>query len=1164
MIAKYKKFAVVAIMTLVCLSGMELRAQGVSANFSGGSVMFGTDATVCDSSLEGAIRYNSASKLHQFCDGVAWTGFIAFAPSVTLAMIPNSNLAMNVTGPGAPAYGAIESFQVKNFGATPSDSLTVSFSDPADNFDIVSDGCTGQVLNQNDFCDITIQPKASENGTIQASLTIPHNNAPSALLRGTASGFSCAPGGNGGGGKYVSCGAYNLVTTPGGCTDSSYPTCAGGADTTLKMYGSNGISRDNVTSASDGPQNSVNLIGYVSQEGPGAHPAAEYCMNMIYGGYDDWYLPSTDEMLLMYAQRVALGGWSGSYITSRQLDATSIYRIDTAGTMATMAKTGLYSTRCVRRETQPLPSVQHDNTPDSFFFATLLTTTSNRVTSATAYISHLTQSQSATLSNDTSGGARLKINGGPEVTNGSVKHGDLIQLVMTAPGSAGSSNSVDVTIGAYTTRWKVGVANATGTRRVFVSEASSGNLGGIAGADARCQSEASAAGLPGTWLAIISDRTSASAHAGQRLDFNWATLVNMNGSLVANGWNDLWDGSISSAINYDENGVLVTTNTPIFADTAFNGIPHSPAVYSGNNCVTWTSGSSSTVYHYSGYLGGTGASWIANTGRDCTQVGRLYCFENTGGPPDTTPVAFEFNPMTKQAAANATDVTSPTITITGIDTAITIMVSGSGNPEYRVNNGAWVTSGGTANSGDTLTIRADAPASNGARNKITITAGTYTTYWYAGAGDTALTKRIFARSAADWSGTINITTMDSRCSATANAVGLGTNWVALTSDSTADGFIVNKVNLNWGTLKNLNGDTLASSWEDLWDGALATGVGYDENYLPIAATARTASLANGRHSGNDCLGWTTGSSSWGSSIGASGATSSAWLTGPSTSCFSSLQTYCIESGTNADDTLPTTFYFHPMTAQGAISATDIESSTVTINGIGVPVSISVSGTGNPEYKINSGSWTSANGTISRGDTLTVRADAPATANQRNKVTVVVGDYTTYFYVGAGNTANTKRIFVTSTTYTGARGGLGGADATCSSLANAAGLGTGWVALMSDSGVDGYAVNRAPLDWGTLTNMNNQVVATSWGDLWDGSVAAPINRTQTNTVLNSYAWTASFNNGRYAANSCLDWTTSSNSNTYATRIGSSGSSGSWFDINANSTCDILRSLYCIEQ
>lgn len=1157
-----KKTLAFMVVALCVLATGPLQAQGVSADFSDGSVVFGTDSTPCDPSLEGAIRYNSVSKLHQFCDGVDWTGFIAFAPSVTLAMIPNSNLAMNVTGPGAPAYGAIESFQIKNFGATPSDSLTVSFSDPADNFDIISDGCTGLVLNQNDFCDITIRPKATANGTIQASLTIPHNNAPSALLRGNASGFSCAPGGNGGGGKYVTCGAYNLVATPGGCTDSIYPTCPGTADTVLKVFGSNGSFRDGTASAADGPQNSVNLMGYVSEEGPGSHPAAEYCMNMVYGGYDDWYLPGTDEISAMYAQRVAIGGWSGSYVTSRQLDASNMYRVDTLGAVATFAKTSSYSVRCVRRETQALPGIQHDQTPDIFYFPPVMTTAANRVSSVTAFITSVTQNVSVTLSNDTSGGARIKINGGAEVTSGTAGHGDIVQLVMTSPAVAGNANTVDVSVGTYTTRWKVGTPNATGTRRVFVSNSRDGVVGGAAGADSMCQTEASTAGLSGTWVAIFSDRNSISQHAGQRLDFNWATLVNMNGQVVANGWADLWDGSIVNPINYDEDGVVVSTSTPIFADTGFNGVPHLPSVY-GQNCTNWTSGSSA-VAHYSGYLGGTGLSWIMNNGQACNTQARLYCFENTPGPADETPVAFEFNPMTKQAAASATDVESPTVSVTGIDTTVNVTISGAGNPEYRVNGGAWTSAPGTLSNNDTLAVRADAPGSDGARNKVTINVGNYTTYWYVGAGDTGLTRRIFIRSTADVRGNTNPGVGDTACAATATAAGLGSNWGSFMSEAAVDGFMVNRTNVNWGTLTNLGGEIVANSWEDLWDGSVVNPVRFNENYQAESNWARTGALTNGRLSGNNCLSWSTTSSSFGSNGGNSGASSALWNNGTYLDCSTSYRIYCIETGANADDATPVAFYFTPMTAQAAASTTDVESPTVTVTAIAAGTAVSVSGTGNPEYQVNGGAWTSAPGTIGHNDTLTIRADAPATVNQRNKVTVTVGTYTTYWYVGAGNTANTKRVFVTSGTYNGAIGGLGGADSICSTSANAAGLGTGWVSLLSDSGVDGYAVNRAPLDWGTLTNMNGDVVANGWNDLWDGSVAAPINRTQTNAVLNSYAWTGSFNSGLYAGNACIDWTYGSTSATYYTRIGSSGSSGSWFDISGTVVCNSLRSLYCIEQ
>ncbi|MFN3826353.1 MAG: hypothetical protein ACK4NR_01865 [Micavibrio sp.] len=1148
---------------IVLVADHPAQAQGLSADFSDGSVIIGEDVTACDASMESAIRYNSVAKLHQYCDGVSWTGFVAFAPSVTLTIIPNSISNMNVTGPGSPVYGSLQTFTVQNFGATPSDSLTVSFTDVNDNFDITADGCTGVVLNQNDSCDIIIRPKASSNGNLQATLVIPHNNAPSSLLSGTASGFGCAPGASGGGGVYVSCGAYNLVTTPGGCTDSIYPTCPGTADTLTKIFGSSGSLRSNVDDASNGPQNSVNLMAYVAEEGPEAHPAIEYCMNMIYGGYDDWYLPAPNELLSMNAQGGLIGGWQTTYVSSRQANSTQVHRL-ASGSIGTTSnnKDTFYNTRCVRRETQALPSIQHDTTPDAFFFAPIMTTTGNRVSSASALVRSITQDVSVSLSNDTSGGARVKINGGAEVTNGTVGYGDIIQLVMTAPGSAGNANTVDVTVGGYTTRWRVGVPNAVGTRRVFVSESSQGSFGGIASADNMCQSEASGAGLGGTWLAIISDRTSSSDYAANRLDFNWATLTNMNGDVVANSWNDLWDGSIVNPINYDENGVVVTTDTWAYTESDYNGLPSSTV---STTCNNWTS-SSYVFSAYQGSINLTGPAWSSNLLRGCDGRARFYCFENTAGAADESPVPFEFNPMTKQAAASTTDVESATVTITGVDLPVAISISGAGNPEYRINGGAWTSVAGTIDNGDTLTIRADAPAVNGNRNKVTLNVGTYTTNWYVGAGDSGITRKVFVRSTLN-SPANSMGAQDSSCASAANAVGLGTNWASIMSDSNVDDYAVNRTNVNWGTLENLKGEVVATSWADLWDGTLTNMVKYDQTYTARSYDTWTGSTETGRATIYNCNGWSSASTSYSGTIGNSGASSSTWLNKGNTNCSyaGNLSVYCIETGDNPADTTPLPFSYTPMTKQAAPSATDIEAAMVTIEAISDNTAVSISGAGNPEYRINGGAWTSVAGTIDDGDTLTIRADAPATVNQRNKITITVGTYSTYWYVGAGNSANTKRIFVTSGSYTGSLGGVGGADSTCSSLANAAGLGTGWVSLLGDSGVDGYAVNRAPLNWGTLNNMNGDTVASSWEDLWDGSILALINRTQTNAVNNNFVWSASTSQGLLAGTqTCLDWSTSSNSNSFASRLGNSGTSGSWLDANQNSTCNLIRSLYCIEQ
>lgn len=308
-----KRGWMIAALCLVAVPAGHVLAQGLSADFRAGSVIIGPDNDPCTAGKVGAMRFNSVSGMHQFCNGLGWAGFTANPPSVLLGIIPSSNLLMDVNGPGSPAYGATETFTVKNFGTTTSSNLTVDLTQSGTNFDILSDDCTGVALAEGQTCDITIRPKASASMIYSGTLTIPQNNVPMASLKGVASGFGCAPGVAGGGGIYAACGeAYNLVVTPGGCNDSGTPTCPGTVDTLNKTWGSNGLLRDFTYNDLNGPQNSVNLMGYVAQEGAGAHPAAEYCMNMTYGGFNDWYLPAFGEVQVLYGARALIGGWAAA------------------------------------------------------------------------------------------------------------------------------------------------------------------------------------------------------------------------------------------------------------------------------------------------------------------------------------------------------------------------------------------------------------------------------------------------------------------------------------------------------------------------------------------------------------------------------------------------------------------------------------------------------------------------------------------------------------------------------------------------------------------------------------------------------------------------------------------------------------------------------------
>lgn len=105
---------------------------------------------------------------------------------------------------------------------------------------------------------------------------------------------------------------YHYMITPSGCTNLS---CAGasGIDTVSMAWAD----------------------------------AIHWCMNMNYGGYQDWLLPSQDELDFVFAHKAALGGGFASpyYWSSSEGDA------DTAWTQSSKISKGDVFTylRCVRK-----------------------------------------------------------------------------------------------------------------------------------------------------------------------------------------------------------------------------------------------------------------------------------------------------------------------------------------------------------------------------------------------------------------------------------------------------------------------------------------------------------------------------------------------------------------------------------------------------------------------------------------------------------------------------------------------------------------------------------------------------------------------------------------------------------------------------------------------
>ena len=164
--------------------------------------------------------------------------------------------------------------------------------------------------------------------------------------------------------------------------------------------------------------------------------------------------------------------------------------------------------------------------------------------------------------------------------------------------------------------------------RVFVtSDPVSALFNGAAGGDIYCQSVALAAGLGPNWVAWLSD----SASSPSTIFVPWTVpYLLMDGTVVANDWTDLTDGSLQHGIDLDEHGAppsggggsgAAPPYFEVWTSTFIDGL----ADEGSNFCLDWTSQSEITS---SGFAGASDESWTyGNPQAFCDGMMRLYCFE---------------------------------------------------------------------------------------------------------------------------------------------------------------------------------------------------------------------------------------------------------------------------------------------------------------------------------------------------------------------------------------------------------------------------------------------------------------------------------------------------------------------------------------------------------
>ena len=164
-----------------------------------------------------------------------------------------------------------------------------------------------------------------------------------------------------------------------------------------------------------------------------------------------------------------------------------------------------------------------------------------------------------------------------------------------------------------------------GPCRVFITAANyfRGNLGGLAGADASCQHYAELAGLPGTYMAWLSD-----AHASPSTRFllkSSGPYRTVDGVTVANSWADLTDGGIAETIFVTESGYYPGGYLRVWTHTRPDGDAGGVA---DAHCQNWTSGYWGDQGD-AGFAGSSSSEWSEHSATDCTMQKRLYCFQQS-------------------------------------------------------------------------------------------------------------------------------------------------------------------------------------------------------------------------------------------------------------------------------------------------------------------------------------------------------------------------------------------------------------------------------------------------------------------------------------------------------------------------------------------------------
>ncbi|MCB1581059.1 MAG: hypothetical protein H6859_10865 [Rhodospirillales bacterium] len=205
---------------------------------------------------------------------------------------------------------------------------------------------------------------------------------------------------------------------------------------------------------------------------------------------------------------------------------------------------------------------------------------------------------------------------------GTVDDGDWVQLRLTSSASPMTTLTASLLIASLRNDWEV--TTGPDAMLVFITSAAytGAEVGGIGGADHKCQTLAEAAGRPGWYLPWLADESDLSA-PGSRFTQSTLQYQLLNGTKVADNWTDLTDGSLDNYIDRDENGNLVSSKN-VWSNLWSNGnrINTTGCSYWSSTGPTGNNGQNSRV----------DSQWSYAGSQSCTASNHLYCFQQANDP----------------------------------------------------------------------------------------------------------------------------------------------------------------------------------------------------------------------------------------------------------------------------------------------------------------------------------------------------------------------------------------------------------------------------------------------------------------------------------------------------------------------------------------------------